>query len=200
MSDYEYAAHVRAWFKESQDWFVDGNRKQYQNGEKEALIRTIAVCRLFQMELPTWAREAVIKAYFGPRVASWDEVFGRPLPRGKSVTAHRRRKRIEMAAIGLVRELHSQGESIGPGLFEKVGKELGASAGTISSIYYDKETAAEFDRRDQWEKVRQIMFSELGCDADFGTQTAWVKQNLHRFRDKLVPNGPLPRRRKSRKG
>src|SRR5262249_29881355 len=78
------------------------------------------------------------------RPKSWDDVFGRPLAKGKSHEAERRRWRIGMAVIGRVKELHSQGEPIDPALFEKVGKELNVSGGTARRYYYDEEIAETF--------------------------------------------------------
>jgi hypothetical protein len=73
-------------------------------------------------------------------------VFGRPVTvaKGKSVEAERRRRQIGTAVIRRVKELNSQGEPIGPALFRKVGKEFGASGGTVSNIYYDEEIVGTF--------------------------------------------------------
>jgi hypothetical protein len=126
--------------------FFDDNERLYHRGEKQALIRTIATCSQFNVKLPAWARKAIVEAYISlPK--SWDDVFGRPVDvdKGKSVEAERRRRRIGVAVIGRVRELNSHGEPIGPALFRKVGKEFGASGGTVSNIYYDKQMVGTFN-------------------------------------------------------
>ena len=122
------------------------NQREYCSGEKRALIRTIVTCSQFNVKLPAWAREAIVEAYIS-LPESWDDVFGRPVvvDKGKSVEAERRRRRIGTAVIGRVRELNSHGEPIGPALFRKVGKEFGASGGTVSNIYYDKQMVGTFN-------------------------------------------------------
>jgi len=121
--------------------FFDDNEREYRRGgEKQALIRTIVTCSQFNVKLPAWARKAIVEAYISlPK--SWDDVFGRPVEvaKGKSIEAERRRRRIGVAVIGRVRELHAQREPIGPALFRKVGKEFRVSGGIVSKIYYDKE-------------------------------------------------------------
>ena len=122
------------------------NQREYCGGEKRALIRTIVTCSRFNVKLPAWVREAIVEAYISlPK--SWDDVFGRPVEvaKGKSAAAERRRRRIGVAVIGRVRELNSHGEPIGPALFRKVGKEFGASGGTVSNIYYDKQMVGTFN-------------------------------------------------------
>jgi len=122
------------------------NQREYCSGEKRALIRTIVTCSQFNVKLPAWAREAIVEAYIS-LPESWDDVFGRPVvvDKGKSVEAERRRRRIGTAVIARVRELNSQGESIGPALFEKVGEEFGVSGSTVKGIYYDEQMVETFN-------------------------------------------------------
>jgi hypothetical protein len=125
--------------------FFDDNERDYRGGEKRALIMTICVCSRFNVKLPAWARKAIVEAYISlPK--SWNDVFGRPVvvAKGKNVEAERRRRRIGTRVIGRVRELNSQGEPIGPALFEKVGEEFGVSGSTIKGIYYDEEMVETF--------------------------------------------------------
>ena len=127
-------------------FFDDNEREYHRGGEKQALIRTIATCSQFNVKLPAWARKAIVEAYLSPP-KSWDDVFGRPIAKGKSVKAQRRRQKIAMQVIGRVRELHAQGqgEPIGSALFRKVGKEFRVSGGTVRDINYDKDTLGTFD-------------------------------------------------------
>ena len=122
------------------------NQREYCGGEKRALIRTIVTCSQFNVKLPAWAREAIVKAYLSiPE--SWDDVFGRPVEvaKGKSVAAERRRRRIGVAVIRRVTELHARGEPIDTALFEKVGEEFSVSGGTVSNIYYDEQIVETFN-------------------------------------------------------
>jgi hypothetical protein len=115
---------------------LDNQREYCRGGDKRALIRTIAVCCKFNVKPPAWAREAIFKAWLSPP-KSWDDVFGRPLPKGKSIKAQQRRQRIAMQVIPRVKELHAKSEPIDIALFEKVAEEFGVKPGTARDIYYD---------------------------------------------------------------
>ena len=117
-------------------FFDDNEREYHRGGEKQALIRTIALCSKFNVKLPAWVRQAIFEAWLSPP-KSWDDVFGRPVAKGKNVKAQRRRQRIAMQVIARVRELHAQGEPIDIGLFDKVGEKIGVRGGTARDIYYD---------------------------------------------------------------
>jgi len=64
--------------------FFDDNEREYRRGgDKRALIRTIVTCSQFNVKLPAWARKAIVEAYLSiPK--SWDDVFGRPIAKGKN--------------------------------------------------------------------------------------------------------------------
>jgi hypothetical protein len=117
-------------------FFDDNEREYYRGGDKRALIWTIVTCSQFNVKLPAWARKAIVEAYLSPP-KSWDDVFGRPLPKGKSKKAQQRRQRIAMHVIPRVKKLHAQGEPIDIALFDKVAGEFRASGGTVRNIYYD---------------------------------------------------------------
>jgi hypothetical protein len=61
-------------------------RKQYvEEGKRLAIIEAIRRCAIRKLPLPDWAAEAFVDCYnkvMGYEVASWDDVFGNPLPKG----------------------------------------------------------------------------------------------------------------------
>lgn len=69
-------------------------------------------------------------------IKSWDEVFGRPLKKGKQLATERRNYNIGARLMYRVRERHRAGEKIDKGLFEAVGKEFDISGTTASELYY----------------------------------------------------------------
>jgi hypothetical protein len=176
MSAPEMSPELTAVFKEANRRTFEDLERDYRRGKKEALIQAIDVCALMDVALPTWAREAIIAACFESKPHSWDDVFGRPLAKGKSAKAARRRSSIELGVIGRIKQLHSSGEAIGAALLEKVGEEFGVGGGTVSNIYYDKQAA------DRYEIVRlQAGVKALGPDADENAVADWLRQNIHRL-------------------
>jgi hypothetical protein len=179
MSALKMSPADRALFKEANRRAFEDLERDYSAGKKQALIEAIALGAFMDVALPTWAREAIIEACFESRPQSWDDVFGRPLAKGKSAKAARRRRSKEMAVIGRVKELNSQRKPklpIGAALFRKVGKEFGVSGGIVSKIYYDKQAAGRFEIRKLEAEVKA-----LGPDADEDTVADWLRQNIHRL-------------------
>ena len=75
----------------------------------------IWTCLWEGIETPSWAREAFIHACADVS-KSWDEVFGRP-PKRRSLV---RRRDIALRVSLRIENLR---DSVGPDLFDKVGKE-----------------------------------------------------------------------------
>jgi hypothetical protein len=69
-------------------------------------------------------------------IKSWDEVFGRPLKKGKQQTVERKKRLLGYPVLMRVWERHAAGEAISKPLFEAVGRELGVSGTVAAEIYY----------------------------------------------------------------
>ena len=181
----EYSPEARAVLQKWIAPILDSVRRAYETGERNKLMTALFVCCLFQIEIPAWARKAIILA-FGSTPKTWDDVFGRPIPKGKSVTAHRRRQRMIEPVTKRVRELHASGKSIGPELFETVAEQFGSSASTIRDIFYDREAVKGLDFLTKAKEAAKVMANELGPDADDAQRIAWVNQNRHGYTDILT--------------
>jgi hypothetical protein len=156
--------------------FVDGAERKYRNGNKEALIDAIAACLILRKEVPLWARNALVAAWQErDTLRSWDEVFGRPSPNGKSIGALKRRQKLAPKVIARVKELRAQGHPIEQELFDRVGREMKPHIGgdTAKAYYYDKQNrmAAKIL------KIRQAMIDEIGADAGPEARVAWLKRH-----------------------
>ena len=95
--------------------------------------------------IPEWAQKALIKAVARAntyQIKSWDEVFGRPLEKGKQLAVERRKFGLMDQILERVQQRHEAGESIVKGLFETVGQEFGVSGTVASDIYYDAKNLA----------------------------------------------------------
>ena len=116
--------------------------ERYKRGDKSVLMR-----ELYRWvdnprgSIPEWLRRALIHAIGRARinyeVDSWDEVFGRPVPKGKSRRALKRKRELEWPVLDRVEKLTKEGHRIDKQLFEIVGKEFGVSGTVASEIYYN---------------------------------------------------------------
>jgi hypothetical protein len=109
----------------------DGEEK-YRNGEKERLLSTIVLCVFFEMPVPAWARWALWDVYTR-KPKSWDDAFGRPVPKGESAGAARKRQEL---GYHIVLDVAKAARPIDERLFREVGKRYNVSGGTASRIYY----------------------------------------------------------------
>ena len=109
-------------------------------GDQGALLHFISWCFLQRRDVPAWAqeklRDATSKALTF-QIKSWDEVFGRPLKRGKQLAAERRRYLADAEIWKRVNARRRAGAALDKHLFAAVGKELGIGGATVvENIYY----------------------------------------------------------------
>jgi len=71
------------------------------------------------------------------KVKSWDDVFGRPLEKGKRLKTERRNMEIASPIERRISDLHKAGKAIDKSLFAEVGKEFGVSGTIASELYYE---------------------------------------------------------------
>lgn len=67
-------------------------KQKFDGGHKAALLVAIRYCCWMRRPLPEWARLAFLQAYdsaTGFDIKSWDEVFGRPHPKGTHLAKER---------------------------------------------------------------------------------------------------------------
>jgi hypothetical protein len=114
--------------------------KKFEDGDKSALLYAIYYCLLMQRPLPDGLRLAFLDAYESAarfEIRSWDDVFGRPVPKGTHLKTEKRKAELRSLVLERVREL---GEPIDRGLFDKIGEELGIPGSTIDDLYYDERS------------------------------------------------------------
>jgi hypothetical protein len=104
-------------------------------GDKRALFEALVICIGWAIHLPLWVEDEFLAAIHSlPK--SWDDVFGRPLPKGTSTKKARLWREIQLPLYLRVRELHARGDPIDDDLFERVGKKFEISGSTAKRIYY----------------------------------------------------------------
>jgi hypothetical protein len=116
-------------------------KERFEGGDRSALLCAIRHCLLLKRRLPDWLRLGFLSAYDSAtayEIKSWDEVFGRPHPKGTHVDKEKRHFELGHVIVQRVEELQSE-MPVDKDLFEKIGKELGIGGGTtISKIYYEE--------------------------------------------------------------
>jgi hypothetical protein len=122
-------------------------KNEIESGRKELILKVMHHCLLMNRPLPDWLRWAFIKAYqsaYPYKRKSWDDIFGKPHPKGVHLEAKQKHFELRFPIWLRVQELARSGKKIDKRLFEKVGKELGISGTTASEIYYEKESRQIF--------------------------------------------------------
>ena len=108
----------------------------------DIILYAIFICLYNDFIVPEWCREAYVGAYWKIRsfkAGSWDDVFGRPHPKGTHLGAKRELHEKRYRVYWRIREI-LESEPCTPidgHLFERVGREFGIGGKTkIADIYY----------------------------------------------------------------
>jgi hypothetical protein len=123
----------------SNDRQLEKAKELYEQGDKAQLLYWLAHCIRDHRPIPLWLEKAFLAACrAGTRfeIKSWDEVFGRPLKKGKRLATERRKWVITEPLWTRVVDLHAEGKPLDKELFNTVGKEFGVSGTVASEIYY----------------------------------------------------------------
>jgi hypothetical protein len=112
---------------------------QYRAGQKDRLLEVIGISFIHGVLPPPWAREALNEA-FQSTPNSWDDVFGRPIPKGKSAKAARRERATGPRVITAVERARKRGTKF-PQAFDEAAKspelsEHELSGAKVREIYY----------------------------------------------------------------
>jgi hypothetical protein len=116
-------------------------KEKLEGGNKSALLYAIYHCLLMKRPLPEWLRLAFLHAYEAHarfEIRSWDEVFGRPVPKGTQLE----KEKLRRVVIKRVWALKTKDPEmpIDRGLFDQIGEELGIPGSTIDGLYYDERS------------------------------------------------------------
>lgn len=118
-------------------------KARYEAGDKNALLGAIRICANHDLVMPEWLARAFIRGYdkvLNHKVGSWDDAFGRPLPKGKHLNAARKKREKGPAAwLEVQRMVKEEDRAIDDLLFEDVGKKLGLGKTLVSEFYYEHE-------------------------------------------------------------
>lgn len=121
--------------------FLANGRERYEAGHKSELLYCLHYCVVNGVPIPDWLKQAFERAYDDVhtyKVKSWDDVFGRPLKKGRQLKTERRKLEIAGPIWSRVHELHraGRGRPIDKALFDRVGNEFGISGTVAAELYY----------------------------------------------------------------
>ncbi len=117
---------------------LEGYREAFKT-DSYYLMTAIRTCANHDLPLPEWAAKAYISAYDTINNAekkSWDDVFGKPYPKGRHLNAINKKKRLRFAVFFAVEE-KAKSLPIDEGLFEEVGKKFNIQKTLASEYYYE---------------------------------------------------------------
>jgi hypothetical protein len=120
--------------------FLAKGRELYEAGDKSEMLYCLSHCIRNDRPIPDWLKQAFENAQDDVRmykVKSLDDVFGKPLAKGKRLTTERRKMEIAGQVFRRVRALHEAGKPIDKSLFSKVGREFGVGGTIASELYYE---------------------------------------------------------------
>jgi len=118
--------------------------RRFAAGDKRALLEAVLHCMVGRgRKAPIWVRLAFANAYtdvtYYAKFGSWDDVFGKPWPKGHREQAQRRAK-LRLYVWQRIRELHDHhARGIDNNLFEEVGEEFGVGGRQAKEMYYRVE-------------------------------------------------------------
>jgi len=116
----------------------------FQAGDKQALMEAMYLCMMHAIPLPLWCKEAFLSAcgkVYTYKAKSWEDVFGRPHPKGTHLATKREEREMSFRVYEKIRQIKKENPSIPIDchLFETVGRELGIGAKSKTEAWYYKQ-------------------------------------------------------------
>src|SRR4051812_31790816 len=92
--------------------YLDQMHERYKAGDQSVVVYGLHYCITNETPIPEWLATAFDQACDKVRtleVKSWDDVFGRPLKKGKRLATERRNLKIESELVDAVSDRHAAG-------------------------------------------------------------------------------------------
>jgi hypothetical protein len=121
---------------------LDTLKAQFEAGDGFALLQAIRKCANHNLVMPDWVTQNYIDRFdrvLNCKLASWDEAFGKPYPKGKHISNLRDRRSLRLQVYIRVREILAADKSIpiDNELFSSVGAKLGIRKTLCNELYYE---------------------------------------------------------------
>jgi hypothetical protein len=118
-------------------------RRKYEAGDISTLPTALWFCLTNNEPVPDWLKDAYLKAthrVWSHEVSSWDDVFGKPLKKGRQRAAAQRKYALANPVWQRVMHfVHEANEKIEKDLFQRVGEEFGIGGTLAAEIFYEVE-------------------------------------------------------------
>lgn len=118
---------------------LEDERARFEAGDKNALLGAVRTCAQHGLVMPDWLASAFIRGYdqvLNLRTGSWDDAFGKPIPKGAHLAALRK-KRAKTPAVWLaIQDAKRQGCAIDMKLFDEIGARLGLGKTLVAEYFY----------------------------------------------------------------
>ena len=121
---------------------LDRLEAQFDAGDSFALLQAIRKCANNDLIMPDWVARNYIKRFdlvLNCKLASWDEAFGRPYPKGVHISKKRQRRLLRLQVYNRIQRIRDTDESIAIDneLFDRVGAEFGIKKSLCNELYYE---------------------------------------------------------------
>lgn len=125
-------------------------QEAFASGDDGALLAAVNLCAIHGLPMPTWLASSFERAYnrvVTYEVGSWEEAFGRPIPKGKHRDALKKKRAFSLAVWIEVQHDRSEGTAVSDELFEAVAERMSLRLGPewamkktkVSEYYYFEE-------------------------------------------------------------
>lgn len=116
----------------------------FRAGDKPALLEAMYGCIMYAIPLPLWCKKAFLSAcreVYDYKAKSWEDVFGRPHPKGTHLATKREEREKSLLVYEEIRQIKKENPSIpiDGDLFERVGKKFGTGGKTKTEEWYYKQ-------------------------------------------------------------
>jgi hypothetical protein len=132
------------------------HRRQFENGNNEALLEAMAFCGRRRIVQPDWIVDAFAerwKKWTEFQVRTADEAFGLSRPKGQKLSWLRLQHKLKYEVLLDIADAQAHRRPVNHDLYEEIGERYGVSATTVDKLYREA-------RKTAW-----VVFQELPeCD------------------------------------
>ncbi len=121
---------------------LDVLQTNYEQGDSFALMYAIYICATYEVIMPHWVALPYMKAFnsIGSYESKdWNEVLGRPFPKGVNLNARRKKSELKLQLYNTVNSIRRSNpeRAIDAGLFEDAGKPFNIGKTLAEEYYYE---------------------------------------------------------------
>jgi hypothetical protein len=159
--------------------FCEVARRQFERGDKEAILRAVFLCAEARIPLPDWCRDAVMRGWtetktegelfhpHRPLHRSWDGVFGRPHAKHRKLFAKLQEEKLRWRIEDAVHNERAKNKKAGSPRkdpFPAVAKRYRIDKSVCKKIYYK---AVEAKKKPPGKVLARIWVTPAGVVTDF---------------------------------